>query len=113
MPWVLVERIGKSHWIPGQFSARRIKNFLSLPIGLKGRGYNWYVDSKERIAKLQFEPKSAYKLGEHVSLPKTVKEGIRESESVIAYMDKDAIYLASKDGGQERLTEFLAKEKVL
>ena len=112
MAWKLIEPHQRARWQIGQIIVKNVKNSILLPKELQGKGFNWYYDEADGIAKMQIEEKSMRKIGVSAGFPKQLRLLFKEEQAVCFY-DENALYFSSYKAGDKKLIAFLKQKKIL
>jgi hypothetical protein len=95
----------------GEFGVKGLRSNFKI-FELQGRKCMWFVDSRNKVCKLEFNKNYKLVAKATIGIPLFVKKYFKENEAII-YRDENAIYLSPYALGQEHLEKFLASEKVL
>lgn len=111
MAWELYKAVGRTPAITlGEFVVKTSPNFKT-PSWFEGKIYNWYLDRKTKVAKLQIEKNGLKSFGKTVTIPKVICDLIEKDENYIAFFDENAIYFCRYKDGQEHLQKFVKADK--
>lgn len=97
--------------VVGSFGIKSLGSHFKIP-DLRGRKYKWFLDSRNKIVKVEFNPKYVKVAHEMLGIPSFVKKYFNEDQAIV-FRDENAIYLSSYKLGQEHLERFLKSEGVI
>jgi hypothetical protein len=109
MAWELIKSFGTRGMRIGEFTVRG-KTFC--PKLFEDKSFNWYMDKKILVAKMQIDKNGLKKVHATVTIPNPIQKMIAETQ-FICYLDEDTIYVSPYSKGQEYLEKILRIEKVL
>jgi len=101
-----IERIGVE-----SFGVKSLGSHFKFPEN-RGRKYKWFLDSKNKVVKVEFNNKYTKVCKEMLGIPSFVKKYFKEKDAIV-FRDENAIYLCPYALGQEHLERFLRSEKVV
>ena len=109
MAWELIDRTRVGLNI-GEYTARKATNF-HLP-HLRDKNYNWYLDRKLNIAKMQIEKNGLRVVHKQITTPIAISKALDLTKAdAIVLLLEDALYICKYKDGQEHLQKFLKAEK--
>lgn len=103
-----------SHAMPiqvGEFGVKSLFSYFKLS-ELTGRHFKWFVDSKSKVVKIEFNSRYAKVAKELIGIPSFVRKFFAERDA-IAFRDENAIYLSPYELGEEHLKKFLENEGII
>lgn len=95
----------------GSFGIKSLGSHFKIP-ELQGRKYKWFLDSKNKIVKVEFNPRYLKVCKGMLGIPSFVQKYFNEDQCIV-FRDEDAIYLSPYKLGQEHLERFLRSEKII
>lgn len=92
----------------GKFVAISMNGPIHLPMGMRNKQGTWYIDAAKKVARLTLEDDGFFNLKETATMPKKIKELIKEDQCVV-YCDEEEenLYLGSYKAGQEALRKVI------
>lgn len=111
MVWQLVVSGQRNALQVGKFGTRSLNFGGKTPASLVGKNANWYYDKETKVAKLAVEKTGLKNLKESMSIPKSIKEGIKEDQAVV-FLDENALFFAPYSKGEEYLKKILKREGI-
>jgi len=111
MVWQLVVSGTKAALQIGEFGVKTINFGGKTPKNMVGKQANWYLDKETKIAKLCLERNGIKNLHNSFSLPKLIKDTLKEDQAVV-FLSEDTLFISPYSRGQEYLERTLKKEEV-
>ena len=111
MEWIKITSSGRRKMHIGDFKVISNTSAFGLLEEHKGRTHNKYLHEKLKLVKFAFEKDGMFKSKTNVTINKQINERLDKETQLVAYYDKDAIYLAPYSLGQEYIEKFLRTSK--